>query len=151
MASACTIFKDLTQNHVKKLKDSKQDSLLPFYKYLNSAGPSCTILIVLAIRFPLSAYIPEPPQKFRSLVAKSRAPQNMVLIMFWGDLAKLGKKLTKYGRGCPAGTGWHPESRTPTPLTISVDFRNSLRSGDKNPGDLKCNICFFNFFFYFIM
>ena len=40
--------KDSNQNHVNKLKDSKQDSLLLVYKYLNSAGPSCTILSVFA-------------------------------------------------------------------------------------------------------
>ena len=32
-ASECTIYKDLIQNHVKNLKDSKQDSLLLVYKY----------------------------------------------------------------------------------------------------------------------
>ena len=42
------IYKYLIYNHVKKLKDSKQDSLLLVYKHLNSAGPSCTILNVMA-------------------------------------------------------------------------------------------------------
>ena len=51
---------------------------------------------------------------FRVLVATSRAPQIMVLSMLRsGHLAKLGHKFTKYGRGCPAGTGGHPESETP--------------------------------------
>ena len=36
------------KNHDKKLKDSKQDSLLLVYKYINSTVPSCTILSVLA-------------------------------------------------------------------------------------------------------
>ena len=44
---------------------------------------------------------------FKRLVATSRAPQIMIL-------AKLGHRLTKYGRGCPVGTGGHPESETPS-------------------------------------
>ena len=43
-----SIYKVLIQNHVNKLKDSKQDSLLLVYKYLNFVGPSRTILSVLA-------------------------------------------------------------------------------------------------------
>ena len=50
---------------------------------------------------------------FRRLIATSRAPQIMVLSML-SHLAKLGHKLTKYGRGCPAGTTGHPESGTPS-------------------------------------
>ena len=38
----------LIQYHVKKLKDSNQDSLLLVHKNLNSAERSCTILFVLA-------------------------------------------------------------------------------------------------------
>ena len=40
---------------------------------------------------------------FRRLIATSRAPN----AWFWAcssDLAKLGQKFTKYGRGCPVGT-----------------------------------------------
>ena len=33
-----------------------------------------------------------------------------------GVAAKLGQKLTKYKRGCPAGTGGHPESGTPSKI-----------------------------------
>ena len=46
---------------------------------------------------------------FRRLVATSRAPQSMVVSMLC-DLAKI----YQYGRGCPAGTGGHPESGTPS-------------------------------------
>ena len=46
---------------------------------------------------------------FRRLVATSRAPQSMV-----EHVKAIWQKLTKYGRGCPAGTGGHPESGTPS-------------------------------------
>ena len=49
---------------------------------------------------------------FRRLVATSKAPQSMVLSML-RLFAKLGQKLTTYGRGCPTGTGGYPESGTP--------------------------------------
>ena len=41
LASECTVYKNLIQNHVKKLKYSW---LLLVHEYLNSVGPSCTIL-----------------------------------------------------------------------------------------------------------
>ena len=49
---------------------------------------------------------------FRKLVATSKAPRAWFWAC-WGDLANLGQTLTKYGRGCPTGTGWHPECGTP--------------------------------------
>ena len=45
LASECTVYKNLIQNHVNKLKYSW---LLLVHEYLNSVGPSCTILSVLA-------------------------------------------------------------------------------------------------------
>ena len=46
---------------------------------------------------------------FRRLVATSRAPKHDC-----ENVKVIWQKLTKYGRGCPAGTGGHPESGTPS-------------------------------------
>ena len=56
-------------------------------------------------------------------------------------MAKLSQKLTKYGRGCPAGTGGHPESGTPSKVRSRALVCRSTVS-HKNQGDpppLNCH------------
>ena len=43
-----------------------------------------------------------------------------------GDLEKLSQKLTKYGRGWPAGTGGHKKSETPSKKLMGLSLSMSV-------------------------
>ena len=83
---------------------------------------------------------------FRRLVDTSRAPQSAACL---GDMAKLGYILTKHGCGCPAGTGWHPETGTPSKVwsraLICWKTAISKSSFTKNQGEpplIKSKTCY---------
>ena len=50
---------------------------------------------------------------FRRLLSISRAPQIVVLSML-RSFSKIGPQIDQIWRGCPAGTGGHPDSGTPS-------------------------------------